>query len=63
VGLLFQVVDDLLDGDGLAAELGEEGARRLADDHAARAHAALGDLDVDTSVLADIVDSLASRTA
>ena len=63
VGLLFQVVDDLLDGDGLAAELGAEGARRLADDHAARAHAALGEVDVDTSVLADIVDSLASRTA
>jgi hypothetical protein len=52
----------MLDGDGLAAELGDEGARRLADDHAARAHDALGELDADTSVLADIVDSLTSRT-
>jgi geranylgeranyl diphosphate synthase, type II len=63
VGLLFQVVDDLLDGDGLAVVLGAKGARRLADDHAAHAHDALGELGVDTSVLAGIVDSLASRTA
>ena len=62
-GLLFQVVDDLLDGDGLAAELGEEGARRLADDHAARAREALGEVDADTTILTEIVDSLATRSA
>ena len=32
LGLLFQVVDDILDGDGLAARLGGEEARALADD-------------------------------
>ncbi|HEY7397911.1 MAG TPA: polyprenyl synthetase family protein, partial [Gaiellaceae bacterium] len=31
LGLLFQVVDDLLDGDGYVLDVGEEGARRLAD--------------------------------
>ena len=38
LGLLFQVVDDILDGDGFAERLGAEGARRLADEAAARAH-------------------------
>src|SRR5947208_6365289 len=37
LGLLFQIVDDILDGDGYVATHGEEGARRLADEAAARA--------------------------
>src|SRR5947208_7171324 len=56
VGLLFQIVDDLLDGDGYVLEVGEEGARRLADEAAERAQAALVELDADTGVLASIVD-------
>jgi geranylgeranyl diphosphate synthase type II len=34
LGLLFQVVDDVLDGDGYVLEVGEDGARRLADEAA-----------------------------
>ena len=37
LGLLFQIVDDVLDGDGYAEAHGVEGARRLADGAAARA--------------------------
>ncbi|HZT92566.1 MAG TPA: polyprenyl synthetase family protein [Gaiellaceae bacterium] len=63
LGLLFQIVDDLLDGDGYVLDVGEAGARRLADDAAERAQARLAEIDADTSVLADLVDGLASRTA
>jgi geranylgeranyl diphosphate synthase type II len=63
LGLLFQVVDDLLDGDGYVLEVGADAARRLADEAAARAHARLAEIDGDTSVLADIVASLAARTS
>src|SRR6478736_10288868 len=50
VGLLFQVVDDLLDGDGYAARLGAEDARQLAQEVASRARARLDELAVDTTV-------------
>ena len=63
LGVLFQAVDDVLDGDGYAAELGAEAARRLAVDAAERAHERLGRLDADTAVLAELVDGLAVRTA
>jgi geranylgeranyl diphosphate synthase, type II len=63
LGLLFQLVDDLLDGDGYAAVHGEEEARRLADEAAERAQTRLDPIDADTSVLAEIVASLAARTA
>jgi geranylgeranyl diphosphate synthase type II len=63
LGLLFQVVDDLLDGDGYAEELGAPGARRLADEVAERAAAALSRLEVDTSVLAEILASLVTRSS
>jgi hypothetical protein len=63
LGVLFQLVDDILDGDGVAAAHGEEEARRQADAAAASAQARLAALDADTSVLGGIVDSLASRTA
>ncbi|MFL5938179.1 MAG: polyprenyl synthetase family protein [Gaiellaceae bacterium] len=62
LGMLFQVVDDILDGDGFVATLGVDGARRLADDAAERARDALERIDADTSVLAGIVDDLAVRT-
>jgi geranylgeranyl diphosphate synthase type II len=62
LGLLFQVVDDILDGDGFAEKLGREGARELADGAAARAHERLAALPADTSVLRDVIDGLATRT-
>ena len=63
LGILFQAVDDVLDGDGYAAELGADGARRLARDAAHRARARLDALDADTTVLEELVDGLAVRTA
>jgi geranylgeranyl diphosphate synthase type II len=63
LGLLFQIVDDLLDGDGYVLEVGGDGARRLADEAAARAHDRLAEIGADTDVLAGIVDGLATRTA
>ncbi|MBA2423758.1 MAG: polyprenyl synthetase family protein [Actinobacteria bacterium] len=63
LGLLFQVVDDILDEDGFAARLGVEGARRLADEAAVRARERLDGLFTDTSVLRELVDGLAVRTA
>jgi len=62
VGLLFQVVDDLLDGDGYAERLGVEEARRVADEVAARARARLEGTGADTHVLRELVDALTSRT-
>ena len=62
VGLLFQVVDDLLDGDGYAERLGHEAAERLADEAAERARGHLDAVDVETSVLRELVDVLAVRT-
>ena len=63
VGALFQLVDDLLDGDGFVLAYGEDETRRRADEAAERALAALAELDADTSVLRGIVDGLATRTA
>ncbi|HEY6962168.1 MAG TPA: polyprenyl synthetase family protein [Gaiellaceae bacterium] len=63
LGLLFQIVDDVLDGDGYVLAVGEDGARRLADEAGERAHARLAELGADTAVLASIVDDLAVRTA
>jgi geranylgeranyl diphosphate synthase type II len=62
VGLLFQTVDDLLDGDGYVARMGEERARELADGAAERARAALDEMRGNTSVLRELVDLVAFRT-
>jgi geranylgeranyl diphosphate synthase type II len=63
LGLLFQLVDDLLDRDGYVLVHGIEETRRLADEAAARAQAKLAEIDADTSVLEEIVASLAARTS
>jgi geranylgeranyl diphosphate synthase type II len=63
LGLLFQIVDDILDDDGYVVTLGREAARTLADEAAARAHARLAEIPADTSVLEEIVAGLAVRTA
>jgi geranylgeranyl pyrophosphate synthase len=63
LGLLYQAVDDILDGDGYVLTHGTEGARKVADDAAARAQARLAEIEADTSVLEEIVSGLATRTA
>jgi geranylgeranyl diphosphate synthase type II len=63
LGLLFQIVDDILDADGYVREHGVDEARRRADEAAERARGRLAEVDAVTSVLRDIVDGLAVRTA
>jgi geranylgeranyl pyrophosphate synthase len=63
LGLLFQIVDDVLDEDGYYLVHGAEGARALASAAADRAHVCLEKIDADTSVLAEIVTALSMRTA
>jgi geranylgeranyl diphosphate synthase type II len=63
VGALFQLVDDLLDGDGFVLAHGEEETRRRADEAADRALSALAELDAETEVLRGLVESLATRSA
>jgi geranylgeranyl diphosphate synthase type II len=63
LGLLFQAVDDVLDGDGYVREVGVDGARRVADEAAERAQARLAEIDADTTVLAGLVARLATRTS
>jgi geranylgeranyl diphosphate synthase type II len=62
LGLLFQVVDDILDADGYVLAEGVERARARAHRAAERAQALLLKIPADTSVLADIVAGLAVRT-
>jgi geranylgeranyl diphosphate synthase, type II len=63
LGLLFQIVDDILDEDGYILTHGADGARVLADEAADRAHARLADVPANTSVLSEIVAGLAARTS
>jgi geranylgeranyl pyrophosphate synthase len=63
LGLLFQIVDDILDGDGFVLTHGEDGARTLADEAAERAQARLDAVPAETAVLAEIVAGLAARTS
>ena len=60
-GALFQLVDDLLDGDGVARELGAEATATLAADRELRARELLRELDADASVLAELLDELVAR--
>jgi geranylgeranyl diphosphate synthase, type II len=63
LGLLFQIVDDILYGDGFVVTHGVDGARVLADEAADQARERLAAIGADTSVLREIVDDLAVRTA
>jgi len=62
-GLLYQVVDDVLDEDGLAVQLGSEGVGELADEIEQRARARLAEIPADTSLLDELVSGLKSRAA
>jgi geranylgeranyl diphosphate synthase, type II len=60
-GLLFQIVDDLLDGDGLVNERGVDAARALADETEERARAVLAEIPADTARLDELVSGLSMR--
>jgi geranylgeranyl diphosphate synthase type II len=62
-GLLFQVVDDIVDGDGVVLTHGAAGARSLAAEKETRAVAALGEIQADTSVLAELLAGLSAHAA
>jgi geranylgeranyl diphosphate synthase, type II len=62
-GLLFQVVDDILDQDGVARERGLEGARSLADETEAGARATLAEIQADTSRLDELLSGLIAAAA
>jgi len=63
VGLLFQIVDDILDGDGYVEEVGADESRRLADAAGDRALARLAEIDAETATLAEIIAGLVARTS
>jgi geranylgeranyl pyrophosphate synthase len=60
-GLLYQVVDDVIDGDGLAAALGRDQAQGLASEIEGRARAHLDQIPADTSLLDELLSGLKKR--
>jgi geranylgeranyl diphosphate synthase, type II len=60
-GLLFQVVDDLLDRDGVVRERGEDAAFALADEIEERARTRLAEIPADTSRLDELLAGLSTR--
>jgi geranylgeranyl diphosphate synthase type II len=60
-GLLYQIVDDILDGDGFVLERGADGARELADETEEAARARLAEIQADTWRLDELVSGLIAR--
>ena len=60
-GRLFQLADDLADGDGAVERYGAQRTRELAAEQAALAHGALDRVDDDTSMVAVLLDDLAAQ--
>jgi geranylgeranyl diphosphate synthase, type II len=60
-GLLFQVVDDILDEDGIAEERGLDAARSLAAETERRARATLAEIPADTARLDELLSGLRRR--
>jgi len=63
LGLLFQLVDDVLDGDGVVARYGVEDANRRVAGAAASVRERLATIDADTEMLQILVEDLVVRTA
>jgi geranylgeranyl diphosphate synthase type II len=63
LGLLFQIVDDILDSDGYVLTHGLDEARSLANQAGERSLAMLLEIQAHTSVLSEIVTGLTVRTA
>ena len=61
LGSLFQVVDDVLDGDGVVLARGPDAARALADEAAAAANQRLASIPAATGTLAEITSEIAAR--
>ena len=62
IGHLFQIVDDILDGDGVAARHPADDVKQLASTAADRARAQLEVVSGDTRVLRELVDAVTFRT-
>jgi geranylgeranyl diphosphate synthase, type II len=60
-GVLYQVVDDLLDDDGLVQERGAEETRTMAAETERSARAHLAQIRAETSVLGELVGELTAR--
>jgi geranylgeranyl pyrophosphate synthase len=62
-GRLFQLCDDLSDGDGAVERYGAMRTRELASDQTALARGALGRVDADTTVVGALLDELSAHAA
>ena len=60
-GALFQLVDDLVDDDGIVREQGRPTTEALAQEAEQRARARLREIDADDETLEELLDELGAR--